>query len=533
MTPHEHIATSGDASFGARERPWHTPGDGGHPAGNALDFPPGMLRELGEAVLKRMEGLISSLPERPVAPDATPGQIRALLPGDALPERGEDPLRFVSEAADLLLQHSTFNGHPRFFGYITSSAAPIGAVADLLASAVNANVGAWPLAPMATEIEAQTIRWLAGLIGYTTDCGGLLVSGGNVANITCALAARTARAGWDIRRHGLQHPHARPLAVYATGQTHTWIEKAMDIMGLGTNTIRHVPTDDGGRMRPAALREAIAQDVNEGIVPMMVVATAGTVSTGAIDPIREIAAVCRTHGAWLHVDGAYGAPAAALPDGPDDLHALAEADSIALDPHKWLCAPLEAGCALVRNPAHLRNTFSYKPPYYHFDGEERLNYHDWGLQNSRGFRALKVWFILRQLGRSGCEQLIRENIALAAVLHRATAEHPLLEALTLGLSISTFRFVPADLQGRVDDEAVRDYLNRLNENLLTALQQRGRVYLSNAVLDGRFVLRACIVNFRTREEDVRAVPDLVAEVGEELDAALRSPLQKDRALEQT
>ena len=498
-------------------------GAGAHHADHPLDLEPEILHRLAERILNGMDALNSSFTDRPVSPNTTPSELRSLLPPDPLPSAGDDPLQFVPETVDLLLRHSTFNGHPRFYGYITSSAAPIGALADLLAAAVNPNVGAWSLAPLATEIEAQTIRWLAELIGYPQGCGGLLVSGGNVANITCAIAARRAMATWDLRRHGMKHPDAREMAVYATEEAHIWLEKAVETMGLGTDCIRRVETDAEGRMLSTALRDALTRDVDRGVLPMMVVATAGTVSTGTIDPIRAIAALCREMGVWLHVDGAYGAPAAALPEMPDDLHAVSEADSVALDPHKWLCAPLEAGCVLVRDPADLRDAFSHSPPYYHFDAEERLNYCDWSLQNSRGFRALKVWFILRQIGRSGCEQLMRRNIALSKMLHESAGEHPLLETFAQGLSISTFRFVPTDLQGKDEaDENVRNYLNRLNEELLTELQRGGQVYLSNAVLSGRFVLRACIVNFRTQESDVRAIPGIIADCGKEVDAALRS-----------
>ncbi len=496
-------------------------------AAPTLDLPPEALRDLTLGLLGRIENHYATLHDRPVAPNVTPGQIRSLLPEGGLPDRGENPIDFVPEAAELLFRHSTFNGHPRFFGYITSSAAPIGALADLLAASINANVGAWALAPAATEIEAQAVRWIAELVGFPTDCGGLLVSGGNVANITCALAARTARADWDLRRHGMQHPEARHMVVYATDETHTWLEKAVEVMGLGTDAVRRVATDGEGRMQPGALREAIARDGERGLTPMMVVATAGTVSAGAVDPIRAIAAVCREHGVWLHVDGAYGALAAALPEAPDDLHALSEADSVAIDPHKWLFAPLEAGCVLVRNRETLRATFSHRPPYYHFDGtdeEEPLNYYEWGLQNSRGFRALKVWFILRQLGRDGCVQLMRKNIDLTRTLHAAVSQHPLLQAFGQHLSICTFRFVPTDLRDQQDEAPVNAYLNRLNERLLTVLQHDGRIFLSNAVLNGRFVLRPCIVNFRTTEADVLAVPEVVVEIGRRLDAEARSAL---------
>jgi glutamate/tyrosine decarboxylase-like PLP-dependent enzyme len=254
----------------------------------------------------------------------------------------------------------------------------------------------------------------------------------------------------------------------------------------------------------------------------MVVATAGTVSTGAVDPIREIAALCRQQKTWLHVDGAYGAPAAVLPDAPPDLHALALADSLAVDPHKWLYAPIEAGCVLVREPRRLPETFSYTPSYYHFEteGEEPpINFYELGVQNTRGFRALKVWLGLRQAGRTGYARMIADDCRLAAGLFRAAEAHPEIEALTLGLSIATFRYRPADLVSGGPE--VDEYLNRLNEELLRRLKTGGELFVTNAVLDGRFVLRACIVNFRTTTADAAGVPGAVAREGRTLDAALR------------
>jgi aromatic-L-amino-acid/L-tryptophan decarboxylase len=275
-------------------------------------------------------------------------------------------------------------------------------------------------------------------------------------------------------------------------------------------------------MRADALSEQIGADLAAGDRPLMVIGTAGSVSTGAVDPLRELAEICRAHKLWFHVDGAYGAPAAVLPDAPKELHALALADSLAVDPHKWLYAPLEAGCVLVRQPERLTEAFGYTPAYYRFEteGEEPpINYYELGMQNSRGFRALKVWLGLRQAGREGYARMIGDDCRLAALLHRAVAAHPELEAVTLGLSITTFRFVPPDLRGRPGSEA---YLNTLNETLLARLKVGGEVFVTNAVLDDRFLLRSCIVNFRTTEADVAAIPDLVVRTGRTVDAELRA-----------
>lgn len=479
------------------------------------------FRQVGHDLVDQLARLLEAMPHGPVTRGEAPHDVQAALHADApLPEHGQDAGSLLRETASLLFDHSLFNGHPRFFGYITSSPAPIGMFADLLAAAVNANVGSWRLGPMATEIEAQTVRWIAELVGYPAGSGGLLVSGGNMANIVPVLAARRAAADWDVRVHGIAAGAAR-LRIYASTETHTWVQKAADLAGLGTDAIRWIAADDQLRMDTHALRDALARDRAAGDRPMVVVGTGGSVSTGASDPLREIAAICREAGVWFHVDGAYGAFAAAVPGVAGDLSALALADSVAVDPHKWLYAPLEAGCVLVRDPQHLRDTFAYHPPYYHF-GTEALNYVDLGPQNSRGFRALKVWLALRQVGRSGYVQMIGDDIRLSERLFARAADHPELEAHTQGLSITTFRYVPADLRGEPVSDARETYLNALNEQLLERIQRSGDAFVSNAIVRGRYLLRACVVNVNTTPADIDAVPEIVARLGREIDAERRA-----------
>jgi len=484
-----------------------------------LELSPPEFRSLGHELVDRVADFLATLRDRPLTTGETPAEIRALIGRSSLPTSGDAPAALLAEATTLLFDHSLFNGHPRFMGYITSSAAPLGMLADLLAAAVNPNVGGWELSPVASEIEAQAVRWVAEVVGYPTDCGGLLVSGGNMANFACFLTGRRAMLGESARSTGLGV--TAPLRVYASAGTHTWIQKAADLFGLGTDAIRWIPTDGAQRMRTDVLRECLREDLARGDRPIMVIGTAGSVATGAVDPIRELAQICQAHRLWFHVDGAYGAPAAVLADAPEDLHALALADSLAVDPHKWLYAPLEAGCVLVREPVRLGEAFGYTPTYYRFDtqgDEPPINYYELGLQNSRGFRALKVWLGLRQAGREGYVRMIGDDCRLAASLHRHVGAHPELEAGTLGLSIATFRYVPRDLRGAGAAEA---YLNALNEALLGRLKTGGELFVTNAVVDGRFLLRACIVNFRTTEADVAAIPEIVAAVGRVVDAELR------------
>jgi glutamate/tyrosine decarboxylase-like PLP-dependent enzyme len=278
-------------------------------------------------------------------------------------------------------------------------------------------------------------------------------------------------------------------------------------------------------MDVAALERQIDADTAAGDVPLLIVGTAGSVSTGAIDPLRAIAALCRARGLWFHVDGAYGGLAAAVPGASEDLRALAEADSVAVDPHKWLYAPLEAGCALVRDPEALRSAFSYHPPYYHFE-ERATNYVDYGPQNSRGFRALKVWLALRQAGAAGYRRMIAEDMALSEAMARAVGAHGELELFTQALSITTFRYVPADLRARVGAADAEMHLDTLNRALLDRLQRGGEAFVSNAVVGGRYLLRACIVNFHTTRGDVEAVPGIVVRVGRQIDRELRASVDR-------
>ena len=483
-----------------------------------IDMSAAAFRDAGHRLVDRVADWLEQMPEGPVVRQETAADVRRALDADrALPDAGTDAGTLLDEASQLLFRHSLFNGHPRFFGYITSSPAPIGALGDLLASAINANVGAWRLSPMATEIEAQTIRWIAELIGFPRETGGLLVSGGNMANFVGFLAARAAKAA-GVRAGGVRAE--APMRVYASSETHTWIQKAADLFGLGTDAIRWIPTDADQRMDVASLERQIVADRTNGDIPVLVVGTAGSVGTGVVDPLEAIAVCCRRHDVWFHVDGAYGALAARVPGAPEDLGAIASADSVAVDPHKWLYAPLEAGCALVRRPDDLLRAFSYHPSYYHFD-QDVTNFYDCGPQNSRGFRALKVWLAMRQVGLSGYLEMIGDDMRLSQHLHTLVRHHPDFEAMTQHLSITTFRYVPRDLRPALERPDVEPYLHRLNEQLLTRVEQSGEAFLSNAMVNGRFALRACIVNFRTTLADVEALPELLARHGREADRALR------------
>jgi len=407
------------------------------------------------------------------------------------------------------------NGHPRFFGWVNPPPSVIGIFADALAAAMNPSCAGGNHA--AIYVEREVIGWFRRILGFPAEAIGLLVSGGSMAALTALAVARHTKCPFDVRSRGLQSVASR-LVVYRSGETHGCHQKAIELLGIGSDNLRTVDHDSSLRLVPAALDAAIRNDVEAGLTPLAVVANAGTVNTGAIDPIDEIAVVCRRHDVWLHVDGAYGAPAVLSERYKSQLSGLEQADSIALDPHKWLYVPVEAGLVLVRNGAAMRAAFSLVPPYLRTDGDiEGVGgppwFSEYGFQQTRGFRALKVWMAVRYHGLAGHRKAIERDIdharALAEAL-RAASDFQLFEPQ--GLSIVCFRYLPR--AERVTPEA----LDTINQLLLTRLQLSGRVFLSSTTIDGRFWLRACFVNPLASDDDVGAILDAVR------DAAGRGPI---------
>lgn len=487
-----------------------------------LEMNPEEFSEAGHKLIDDIISFTKDIPNKPITRAETVGVLRDALSLRPLPEKGIALPELMARTTDLLIDHSLFNGHPGFMGYITASAAPAGALADLLAATINPNCGAGILSPMATEIENQTIQWLAELIGYNSNAGGVLVSGGNMANFTGFLAGRTAKAPIDLKEKGLAGLE-KPMTVYCSKGTHTWIEKAAILFGHGSEAVRWIPHNEYHQMDIEKLESAIVSDIEIGLQPFMIVGTAGDVSTGKVDDLNRISELSKKYNLWFHVDGAYGVPAAALPELSETFKGLESADSIALDPHKWLYCPLEAGGVLVKNRQDLINAFSSHPDYYNFDAgpdQPSVNFYEYGLQNSRGFRALKVWIALQQAGRSGYQALIREDIQLSELLFDLADSHSELEAITQSLSITTFRYLPENVS--TDSEIGVKYLNELNETLLNEITLDGNMFVSNAIVEGNYCLRSCIVNFRTNQETIYNLIKIVVQKGRELHKSLRN-----------
>jgi aromatic-L-amino-acid/L-tryptophan decarboxylase len=482
-----------------------------------LDWDSGQARELTGAFLDLWSELLDHMRELPVArPFAAADVAREM----ALPVP-EQPLT-VAELAGLLrpmvLEHSTLCGHPGFMAYVSGSGTVPGAAGDLLASALNANVGGWALSPAASELELHLTRWLARQFGLPEGAGGLMTSGGATSNLTALKAARDARAGVDVRRDGLG---GLPLVVYASEEAHATIAEAADILGLGERAARAIPTDEHLRMRVDALAAAVADDLAAGLKPFAVAATAGTTATGAIDPLPEIADLCAGHGLWMHVDAAYGGAAVLAPALRPLLAGIERADSIAFDPHKWLYTPQSSACLLVRDPATLLRSFSIDAAYVREDADlsgRGLNIGELGPQWSRAFLALKVWLSLAAHGTEAYGRRIAHDVELARYLDERVREHPDLEPMCpVTLSIACYRYAPA--AAGLDDRA----LDALNERLMIGIRREGRAFPSNAELRGRYCLRACLVNHRTEAQDVDALLEATLRLGAELVASGLEP----------
>jgi aromatic-L-amino-acid/L-tryptophan decarboxylase len=478
--------------------------------------PPGLepeeFRRLGHRAVDLMADCLAGIAAGPVFTPMTP-EARADLLTEVLPETGGEPNAILERFAATVLPHPMGNGHPRFFGWVNSPPSPIGAVADFIAAAMNPSCAGGDHA--AIYVERAATRWLMELLSFPIDGSmGLLVSGGSMATVTCLAAARQRAAsamGWNVRTDGLQSGRPR-LVLYMSAEGHSCVRKAAELLGLGSDAVRILPPDGDFRLDPGAVAEAVARDRAAGLVPFCVVASAGTVSTGAVDPLDELADLCTSQGLWLHVDGAYGSIAAVAPERAARFRGLARADSIALDPHKWLSVPVECGAALLRDGAVLRDAFSLVPAYLRTEEGKGFGglpwFSEYGAQQTRGFRALKLWMTLRHLGRQGVQRLVSRHLALATRLAELIDAAPDLERLApVELSIVCFRFA------RRGDELGGPALDALNKRIMECLQAEGRAFVTNAVLRDRFALRACVLHYATSESDLRMLVDTVREVG--------------------
>ncbi|MEE8385510.1 MAG: pyridoxal-dependent decarboxylase, partial [Dehalococcoidia bacterium] len=429
-----------------------------------FDWPPETWREVGGQLLEMAISTSTGWTERRPSP-AEEVEVRAHF-RDPLPDKPVAVDGLLRRIEEELIPAAAFNGHPRWFAYITASPLPISVLGDLFTSALNQNAGLWRLAPAAIAIELQTIDWIKEMLGFPAAAEGIFVSGGQMANIVAHTVLRDAKAPWDTRRHGLRPPttDAPRLRIYASQEVHYCHEQAAELLGLGRESVRLVPVDDTYRIRVDALKSMIAEDRARGDLPIAVVGTAGTVGTGAVDPLGELLAVARSEEMWFHVDGAYGAFAALAPSCPHDLKVIAEADSVACDPHKWLYSSIDAGVVIIRQQGLLEGSFAFHAPYLATAGSpEKVDMVERSPENSRPFRALKVWLALQAYGRDGYSGMIEQNLQLAAYMASLVQSTPQLAlSAPRQLSIVCWRVEPSGMTNPDElDQLQTDVIHQL------------------------------------------------------------------------
>lgn len=482
------------------------------PAGETLAMDRDAFLRLGEKALAMAADHIAGRPSQP-AHRPVPVDLRREILDQPFPEDGLDPGDVLDRIGRTVMAHTFGNDHPRYFAYVVAAPAPMGILADVLAESANSPGSGEEHAGLYLHYTAT--RWLKELIGYPLEGSmGLLVAGGSAANLTALAVARHSAAkadGWDVRAQGLQG--GRPAMVaYATETAHSCIAKSMELLGIGSDNLRTVAIDDHYRMRLDALRDAVGADRAAGRRPFCVVASAGTVNTGAVDPLDALADFCAAEGLWLHVDGAYGAVGRIDPAVASLYAGMERADSVALDPHKWLAVPIDCGCVLIRDGETQREAFSLVPDYLSGADEVDADSVRWpmeyGFDLTTPLRAVRLWATLAHMGRRGVKRMVCAHNAMARRLATAVGDAPELELMAPApLSIVCFRYRPEGWA------AGDDRLDALNQAIIDALRADGTYYLSPTRLGGRLCLRVCLINYRTTDADIDALPEHITTIG--------------------
>ncbi|NJD11578.1 MAG: amino acid decarboxylase [Gemmatimonadetes bacterium] len=470
------------------------------------EMPGAEFRAAGHAVIDWIAAYLEHPEHWRVLPETRPGEVAAALPA-AAPERGEPMARILDDFERLIPAHTTHWNHPGFFAYFGITGSAPGILAESLIAALNVNAMLWRSGPAATELEQVTVGWLRSLLGLPADFDGHINDTASSSTLVALAAAREAQTDLRVRAEGLPgRPDVPRLRVYCSEEAHSSVDKDVITLGLGMSGVRRLPTDAALRMDVSTLERAIAEDRAAGVRPIAVVATLGTTSTTSIDPVLPIAEVCRREGLWLHVDAAYGGAGAVLPELRPCYDGWELADSIVMNPHKWLFTPIDCSVLFVRRPEVLKRAFSLVPEYLTTpQGDAVRNLMDYGVALGRRFRALKLWFVLRYYGQVGLQARIREHIRLAQVFAAWVDEHPDFERLApVPFSTVVFRHCPPGVSEAAAEVSTARLLERLNAT--------GEVFLSHTRVKGTYGLRLAIGNIRTTEAHVARAWELIQQL---------------------
>ena len=466
------------------------------------------MRALGHQMVDDMMTYLEQVRERPVW-EPIPEEVKARLRAP-LPLEPQDPERVYEKFLQDVLPYPMGCIHPRFWGWALGTGTPLDMLAEMLAAGMNSNTAGGE--HVANYVEAQVLNWLKQLLGYPAEASGLLVSGGSMANLVGLAVARNAMAGLDVRQSGVSASPKR-MTVYASSETHSSVQKAIELLGLGTDSLRLIPINSDFQVELSALEAAISDDRDSGHHPICVVGNAGTINTGAFDPLSSLADICQREQMWFHVDGAFGALAALSSELRPLVAGMDRADSVAFDMHKWMYMPYEIGCALVRKEEHHRRSFSLTPTYLtHTDrglAGGAVWFSDYGVQLSRNFRALKAWMSIQAHGVNKYGRLIQQNVDQARYLAELVEASPDLELMApVPLNVVCFRFHAPDR----DDAS----LNKLNEELVLRLHEGGLALCSSVTIGDKYGLRVGIFNHRSRRDDFDVFVREVIELGSNL-----------------
>jgi len=481
------------------------------------DMPPAEFRAAAHDVADLAADYLDRLESYPVLPQLVPGSIRAQLPS-APPARPEPLDAILADYGKLIEPNITHWQHPGFLAYFASVASGPGILGEWLASTLNSNVMLWRNAPASTELEEVVVAWLRQMLGLPAVFDGMLTDTASISTLLSLVAARHAVPGLDARDEGLSgRPGIGRLRLYCSSEAHSSVDKAAVVAGVGRNGVRRIAVNTEYRMRPEELARAIVEDRHAGWLPFFVTATLGTTSSTSIDPALAIAEVCAREGLWLHVDAAYGGSAALAPELRPLFAGWERADSIVVNPHKWMFTPFDASLLLFRKPEVFRDAFRLVPEYLRTDEVPVHNFHEYGVQLGRRFRALKLWMLIRYFGVEGMAERIRENCRQARELAawvEADPDWELLAPVPLATVCLRHRSLPKDPGSAADEEALR---NARNEKILAAVNRSGRIFLSHTTLNGRYTIRVSLGNPRTRMEHVRDCWSLLREAARSVD----------------